>query len=232
MRKKLQKFGEYLQAATINDTGKLILGLIGVAAAYEMNSRQSQSIVIFMWPFILIFGLIIYFAVLFFSTEIVHWFGQKIVRLSKWYPEWYYRPRFDYYFGLDHNKSLVLYIKSKPTNQKAHLRLDFARVKLIGAREDQKYSMDVDVRNLRNKVLYNKEIESKDVRIVTISSKSVEGKEMLSFPSDYFGIRLFPGKYVYEFTESGTYKGAEFGGRPRSLRFAWKDSEEFELRRF
>ena len=221
MRKMLWKFGEYLQGVSVNDTAKIILGVIGLVGAIITIQQQPNPLLIFIMPGALIVALLVYFAIVFFSTEILHWFGSRFIKLSKWYPEFYYRPRFSYYLNLDYQGALALNIKSLRGNRRARLRLKFHRIKLIGERDEQKYQMAVDTGNVRNKLLYDKEIFPNDVRIVILSGKSSDGRYMLSFPFDYFGIALFPGRYVYEFQESGTHKDADFGGKTKRVEFSF-----------
>ena len=157
-------------------------------------------------------------------------------RIDKWtrknrnrIKEYLYRPVFEYYFKTDNDKFLNLYIKSRPKNKKAYLTVELSRMKFISATDNFEEIRDIGISNIKDKRLYDKDIESGDIRSVLLSQKSVEGKDMLSVPFDRFGVSLEAGKYFYEFYEYGTHKGVTFDRNTIKKEFVYNNKGEFEL---
>jgi hypothetical protein len=180
-------------------------------------------------PFIILFSGIAFYFILLAIVQATWTRADRWIRKNKNHiKEYWYRPVMKYYFKTDNNNFLNLHIESHSKNNKTHLTLELSRIKFISAEDKFKETRDVGISNIRDKRLYDKDIESGDVRFVCISQKSVEGKDMLSVPFDYFGIRLVAGKYFYELYEYGTHKGVNFDRKTIKREFVYNEKGEFE----
>jgi hypothetical protein len=76
---------------------------------------------------VLIASILIYFIGAFFTTEFIHWFGKKFIKLGEWYPGFLYLPKLKHWFELQNNNELRLYIQNPRLSKKVDVEYSFRK---------------------------------------------------------------------------------------------------------
>ena len=226
MLNKLRKFGEYLQGVTVNNTERVVIAILGLFA-FGVALIKPQLLAIILSSFLLIILLVLYFAVLFFSTEILHWVGRKVVITTEVFSRWLFRPKLTFDRKREENGELMLCVKSYSRNEKFISILRCTRVQLLNGTDAEKSAIQYAFGYVDDKRICSENISYGEWNFPI--TKWFENSTIFVFRNSNNHIRLFPGKYIYTFDGEVKYKNNFFHDFGGELRFSINEKGEIGL---
>ncbi len=214
MRRTLQRLGEYLEMHQVANITSLAITLLGGAGLlFKIDPSWGVFLKIPLIIAIVVFGYIFYLILGFFLNDLIHAIGRRLIKLSKWYPEWYYKPSFNFWCEVRDNQFVDLYVASSRRNKKARLTMQFSGIRMLRSTKEEQYNIDLKATSIQNKRLFDRDIDPGAKHKGAIFYKD-QGKLFLLFPNYAYGYTLDPGEYVYEFEVWGSHKGTNFDRYP------------------
>src|SRR5262249_8698953 len=154
-----------------------------------------------------------------FLERTIHGLGRQFIKLSEWYPGWWYIPRLRHFFIIKRDEEgshLFICIKSSRINETAYLSLSDFRLEPIG----RTHHTEEFVNQLREHLKrmgsrFNNEILGGQVIELEVIHKErgSNGLWRLMYRNNEglpYATNAFYGKYNYAFTESGKHRGKDF----------------------